>query len=263
METPLNEIALLANSENRVAVLEMTVDEPRSRRDIIDEVDASRVTITRILREFEERDWIDYSQREFKATPLGEWVYEEFSNLLEVMGTISHLRCPLQWLPTEIVTFDIRHLRDAEITLLDGSDSTAIVRQMVDFQQSGDQIRGITSESAPEAVENQWELTVKEDKKVELVITPGILQMIQSHPQSARRFQEMLATENAQYYVYDDIPISVAIVNDTVKINLTDEEGVLKGDLKTQNDKIREWAVDLFRTYRNKASKVEPDLITA
>jgi len=55
MDTALDDIGFLANSENRVAVFETLVEAPRSRHEIGGLVDASRVTIARILRELDER----------------------------------------------------------------------------------------------------------------------------------------------------------------------------------------------------------------
>lgn len=263
MDSPLNDIAFLANSENRVAVFEAIAEKPRSRDEIRTRVDASRVTIARILREFEARDWIESSGNEYAVTPLGEWICDEFTRLLEEMRTEHQLRAPLQWLPADVVTFDVRCLRDAEIILLDGSDATALIRRIVEFHRSGDRIRGIARESAPEAIKNHWELTVHGDTRVELVITPEILDTIEDHSPTARRFCEMLTEENAHYFVHEDIPISVGIVNGAVGINLTDEQGTLKGGLKTENETVHAWAVDLFETYREKARPVRSDVISA
>jgi predicted transcriptional regulator len=73
----------------------------------------------------------------------------------------------------------------------------------------------------------------------------------------------MLTEENAHYFVYEDIPISVGIVNGAVGINLTDEQGTLKGGLRTENETVHTWAVDLFETYREKATPVKSDVISA
>jgi predicted transcriptional regulator len=50
MDTALDDIAFLANSDNRVAVFERLVDGSRARDELTDQVEASRVTIARILR---------------------------------------------------------------------------------------------------------------------------------------------------------------------------------------------------------------------
>jgi predicted transcriptional regulator len=262
MNTALDDIAFLANSDNRVAVFERLVDGSRDRDELTEQVDASRVTIARILRELEAREWITRSGHTYTVTPLGEWVYEEFTRLVDEMEAENRVREAVQWLPADLLTFDIRCLRDAELILVDETDATALIRRIIEFHRSGDHLRGIARESAPEAIENQWEVTVQGDTRVELVITPEIVDSIRDHRPTARRFREMLNEGNARYWFYEDIPISVGIVNGGVGINLTDEQGTLKGGLKTEHETVHAWAVDLFETCREKARPVEPDAIT-
>ncbi len=261
MDTALDDIAFLANSDNRVAVFERLVDGSRDRNELTDQVDASRVTIARILRELEAREWITRSAPEYTVTPLGEWVYEEFIRLIGEMEAENRLREAVQWLPGDLLTFDIRCLRDAELILVDETDVTALTRRILEFHRSGDRVRGIARESAPVFIENQWELTVQGDTRVELVITPEIVESIRTHQPTARRFREMLNQENARYFVHKNIPISVGIVNGAVGINLTDEEGTLKGGVKTDNETVYAWAVDLFETCRERGEQVEPNQI--
>lgn len=263
MPNALDDIAFLANSENRVAIFETIVEAPWSRHELCDEVDASRVTIVRILREFEDRNWIEYSGQAYAVTPLGEWVFDEFSRLVDEMEAEHRLREPLQWLPPDVVTFDVRCLRDAEIILLDESDATVLVRRIVEFHRSGDWIRGVARVAAPVFIENQWELTIHGDTRVEMVVTPGALDTVRNHPPSAQRFREMLDAENACYFVYEDVPISVGIVDGTVGINLTDDQGILKGGLTTDDETVHSWAVELFETCREKSRPVNPDSISA
>jgi predicted transcriptional regulator len=262
MDAALDDIAFLANSENRVAVFELLVEDPRSRDEVRDQIDASRVTVARVFRELDERRWIEQSGRTYEVTPLGEWIYDEFTRLVGAIEAEHRLRDPFQWLPSEVVTFDVQCLRDADIHILDGSDTTAVIRWIVDFHRSGERVRGVTRGVAPMSIENQWELTVHGDTTVELVLTPAALDVIRNHPPTARKICEMLDAENACYSVHEDVPISVGIVDGAVGIILTDEQGVLKGRLLTTDETVHEWAVDLFETCRDDARPVHPDMIS-
>jgi predicted transcriptional regulator len=261
MEPPLDDISFLANSENRVAVFESVVEAPRSHNELREEIDASRVTIARILRELEARDWIEHTGQTYRVTPLGDWVCDEFTRLLDELAAEHRLREVVEWLPTDLLPFDIRCLRDAEIIIQEESDTTALIRRIVDFHRSGERVRGVARGAAPVFIENHWELSVQGNTRVELVLTPEALDAILNHPTSAQQFQEMLMAENADYSVYDDIPISVGIVDGFVGINLTDEQGVLKGGLVSENETVYEWAVDLFETCRGKTRPLDPDTV--
>lgn len=263
MDTALDDVAFLANSENRVAVFEHLVETPRSRGEVRDQADASRVTVARVLEELESREWITRSGQEYTVTPLGEWVYEEFTRLVDEMEAAHRLRDPLQWLPTDEVTFDVKCLRDAELIFTAESDPTALIRRIVEFHRSGERIRGVSRGTAPVFVENHWELTVNGDTRVEMVMTPEALDVIRDHPPTAQKFCEMLDVENAHYSVCEGIPISVGIVDGAVGINLTDEQGVLKAGITTNDETVHAWAVDLFETCRDKARPVDSDAILA
>jgi len=258
MDTALDDVAFLANSENRVAVFGTLVEGSRSRDELRDRVDASRVTVTRILRELAERDWVEGSGQQYAVTPLGEWVYDEFSGLLAAVAAEHRLRRALQWMPDDLLTFDARCLRDAEVIVLDGSDATAFVRRVVAFHRSGDHVRGVATTVAPVLVENHWEMTVRGDTRLEMVVTPRVLDVVLDHPTAARQFREMLETGDVAFSVDEDVPLSVGIVDGTVGINLTDEQGVVKGGLVTEDDTVHEWAVDLFERCRERAEPVTP-----
>lgn len=261
--TALDDIAFLANSENRVAVLRTLVEAPQSHDEIRDRIGASRVTTARILREFEERDWITRSGQACTITPTGEWVCDEFTRLLDEMEAERRLREPLQWLSSDLLTFDVRRLRDAEVVVLQESDATAIIRRTLEFRRSSDRIRGVTRMVAPVFIENDWESTVHGDTRLEQVITPDVLDAVRNHPTSAKQLRDMLDEADVHVSVYEDIPISVGIYDDAVGIDLTDEEGIVKAGLVTEDETVREWAVDLFETCRDEARPVDPDEITA
>jgi len=263
MDAALDEIAFLANSENRVAVLRLLVAEPLNHDEIRDRIGASRVTTARILREMEERDWVARSGQECAITPTGEWVCGAFTRLVDEVEAERRLREPLQWLPPDLLTFDVKRLRDAEIVVLEESDATAIIRRILEIRRESDRIRGLTRTVAPVFIETDWESTVHGDTQLDMVVTPDVLDTVRSHPTAAEQLREMLEEPDVHVSVYEDVPISVGIYDGEVGIDLTDEQGVVKAGLVTENEAVREWAVDLFETCRDEARSVAPDELAA
>jgi len=262
MEAALDDIAFLANSANRIRVLETIVESSRERNEVHEQVDATRVTIGRTLRDLEEKNWIEQQGRTYTSTPLGEWVVEDMMHLIDEIEAERRLREPLEWLPIEHLTFDIRRLRDAEILLLDGSDASAVFRRIFEFHNSGDWIRGIARDAAPEFVENHWRNTVHGNTKLEMIMTPEIVDAIRNHPDAVRQLREMIELAETDFYVHDQIPFSVGIVDGEVGINLIDEQGALKGGLVTDDEAIHEWAVDRYESFREEASPLDRSAIT-
>lgn len=257
VHTPFDDIAFLANSENRVAIFGTVVDKPRNRTQIRDRTDASSATITRVLRGLEERNWITSVGQEYTATPLGEWVYEEFTRLVDELEAERRLREPLQWIPSDQVTFDVRHLRDAEVLLVEEPDVTGFIRRVHEFQRSGETIRGVTRGVSPEIVETQYESTVHGEACLDLVVTPEVLDVVLDHPTASQQFREMLDEPTVRFTVCEDVPMSIGIVDDKVGINLTDEQGTLKGGLISGDETVLEWALDLFEHCRENGRTVD------
>lgn len=258
MTTATDDIAFLANSANRVSVMRLLAAAPRSHDEIRDEIGASRVTTARILREFEERDWLTRTGQECAITATGAWVCEAFTRLEEEMAAERRLRDLLQLFPADLLTFDVRHLRDAELVVREESDATAIIRRILEFRRGGDRIRGLTRTVAPVFIENDWELTVHGDTQLDMVITPEVLETVRAHPTAARQLREMLAEPDVFVSVAADVPISIGIVDGSVGIDLTDEAGVVRGGLVSGDETVYEWAVDLFQTCRSDATPLAP-----
>ena len=263
MDAALDDVAFLANSENRVAVLRLLVEEPLGHDEIRDRIGASRVTTARILRELEERDWVVRSGQECTITPTGEWVCGAFTQLIDEMAAERRLREPLQWLPSDLLTFDVRALRDAELVVLEETDATAVIRRILEIRRASDRIRGLTRTVAPVFVENDWESTVHGDTELDMVVTPDVIDAVRGHPTAAEQLREMLEVPGVRVSVSEDVPISVGIYDGEVGIDLADEGGVVKAGLVSEDEAVHEWAVDLFETCRDEARPVGPDELSA
>jgi predicted transcriptional regulator len=82
MNSPLDTIEYLARSDHRVEVLDAIRTTPRTREEIRDLTDASRVTAGRIIADLEDRGWIVRRGTEYEATTSGRFVAREFSRLM-------------------------------------------------------------------------------------------------------------------------------------------------------------------------------------
>jgi DNA-binding IclR family transcriptional regulator len=117
MEASLAEVEFLALSENRVAVLRLLAEGPRTRSDLAGETGASQATLGRILQDFADRSWIERRGGEYAATATGRLVSRGFTDLLDILETERELRGVVEHLPTDELTFDLRHLSNATVTV--------------------------------------------------------------------------------------------------------------------------------------------------
>jgi DNA-binding HxlR family transcriptional regulator len=116
MDSPLEAIAFLARSENRVQVLRTVADEGRSRQQLREELPISRTTLARILNEFETRGWFARTGQVYTTTPAADAILAMFVPLLETVEGVHNLGEAIDLLPPPARSVEFRHFRDADIT---------------------------------------------------------------------------------------------------------------------------------------------------
>ena len=259
MDPAQDTVAFLAQSENRVSVLEALATAPRTRRRLLDELSISRVTLGRILRELEERRWIVRSGRRYEITPLGELVIDEFLDLLETMDVEVRLRNVMAWFPTDLVTFDVRELRDAEIVVPSPGDLTVHVRRAAECYRTAERARVLTYQVGLPVLEAIREATVENDLQFEAILTPALLDGMTSDPEMEPLALDVLDAPTVGLYTHeDDIPSCLFVTDATVGIALSDDEGMFRALLLSENQAVFEWAVATYDAYRETATPISP-----
>lgn len=95
-------VAFLAGPPNRIAVLDALLRSgPTTWPSLVDELDASRVTVSRIVDDFESRNWVVHEGVDYRVTPVGEVICERFKSLLETVESMDELSSVLAWLPAD------------------------------------------------------------------------------------------------------------------------------------------------------------------
>ena len=147
MERALEEIQFLANSANRVRVLETLTDEPATRRELQEEAGVPRSTAGRVLDEAEARGWVDSAGSRYTITPLGEAGVAAFRTYVETTKGMQHLGEAIDWLPEPVHALGFRHFRDATITTPTDGNPTAPFDRGLELIRAADEYRGLTRNS--------------------------------------------------------------------------------------------------------------------
>lgn len=257
MPDALDAIDFLANSENRVRVLETLASDPQSRADLHERTGIHKVTLGRILGDLQEHRWIRRSGEEFEVTTFGEQVIEQFTVLMEVMECGQRLDELIEWLPSEVVSFDLRCLEEATIVRRDRHDIAVLERELVESYASAESIRVLSYQVSPTILDPFRELAVEKGGTVEAVVTPALLETLAAHSEMRQSSVEIVDSEKASVFVSDEIPVQVAILDDTaVVLVLADADDTLQAVLRTDDSTVREWATELFARTRRDADPV-------
>ncbi|TYL37886.1 hypothetical protein CV102_14245 [Natronococcus pandeyae] len=264
MADPLDDIAFLANSANRVAVLEALTTGAHHRDELRERVDVSRVTLARILDDFEDRRWIERTGQTCRATPLGAWVSEAFAELRETMTSEHRLREVLPWFPAEQVSFDVRCLRDADIVTPTPTNMWAHVQRGADCFRSAQRARVVSTQTAPPIVEATKTAVEEYEQRFEAVLTAALIETVGSNATMAPLFAELLDAPTVDIYVYEDeLPVTVFLTDGTVGLPLTDDEDIARALVLSENETVYDWAESTFEQYRARSDPVDPDAFTA
>ena len=250
MESSLEAVQFLANSANRVEVLTTLLDGTTGRRELQDNVGASRSTVSRILDEAETRGWVDSEGSRYWITPLGESLVLDFRSYLESVEGHRHLGEAVNHFPPPLFELDFRHLRDARIVESTVEDPAAPFTRALDLFTGATEYRGLNSTSLPRHERVLLEGAVAGDIAFEQVFERAFVETLRADPERASRWE----STSDRVWVYDGVvPINVQIVDDTVLVWLGATRGEVAGLLETRNPAALSWAEGVYGEYHRGA----------
>lgn len=260
--TPREAVAFLVRSQNRTAALTTLGATPLTRDELQDRADVGRVTLGRILHDFDERGWIERVGDGYVLTDAGEMLADGLDALLATAATTQTLQDVLPYLPTHEMAFDPRHLASADVTLPTNASPQAPTCQAYHSILAADNVRVLMSVIVPEVVNACYEACVAGDQQFEGVFTTGVLETIAADDAMAARLDAMLGLEQVRiFHAGDDFPYIVGLLDDTVAFGVTDAQNLPRAYLEVDDDVVRAWAETTYESYRSTADRVTPSLI--
>jgi predicted transcriptional regulator len=248
-------LVFLAGSPNRIAVLHaLATDGAVDRRDLVDDLGLSRVTVSRILAALESRRWVTGEGTVYRTTPIGEVVLEECQSLLDTIESMERLSLILPWLPADF-DVDLRRLGNARITLPTWSDSVAPVRRAAEVCRGLDDLRVCASGVAPDVIKGIRDAAVEDDADVEVVATTSALDVVRTDP-TMRGWFAHITDVDGRVYEHPGHPYLIALCDRTAIIGVNDGEGMPRGLVESTDEQAYEWVSSTFDRCRKEAEPV-------
>ena len=263
MDRGLEDIQFLANSPNRVRVLDTLVTGPATRRELQESTGVPRSTTARVLDDAEDRGWVASEGSRYEITPTGEAMVSEFSAYVETTKGIRHLGKAVDWLPDPVRTLDFRCFRDADVTTPTESNPTAAFDRAMELIRSANEYRGLTQNSLPEYMKTICDRVVDGHLDFQGVVEASFIEVLRDDPQRAARWHDIAHG----MWLYDgDVPLNMHIVDGTALVwlcadNQAGEDVVIKGVLESEHPAVVSWAESLYEEYRSEARPLDPEVL--
>ncbi|RQG92992.1 ArsR family transcriptional regulator [Natrarchaeobius halalkaliphilus] len=262
MDSSLEEIEFLALSANRVDVLRLLSDDRCTRRELAEATGASQATLGRILADFDDRSWVRRDGSEYAATATGRLVATGFTDLQEIIETERTLREIVDYLPTESLSFDLRRLSDATITVPTQTRPNAPLQRLLGLLEDADEVWTASHAFNEQTLTVVRERTLEGDQRFNGVFSRSAIEALTHDSGLRRRLEGLLETEHASVRITDEeIPLAVMIVDDVVTLLLRDDDGILRASVDVSDEVIRSWAENTFEAYWERATPLDVEMV--
>ncbi|MFC5972162.1 helix-turn-helix transcriptional regulator [Halomarina salina] len=256
MSSPLSDLEFLARSENRVAVLAALREGAATRRDLRETLDVERVTLGRILADFEERSWAVDADGTYRLTVVGEIVADTLAEAVDAIESARTLEPLVGLLPFEEFDVEPTRFQGATVTEATVGDPYRPVRRFMELLDGSSSLRGYdTTTIAPLYVDDVRE-NVLGGMTTDVVYLPTVAeQLVEDYRDAVAAAVE---AGHLRLRVDDSLPFGLAVFDDRVGVGVYDDaNGMLSVFVDTDDPAVREWAVESFATHWSRATPLD------
>lgn len=257
-------LAFFGASPTRLTALEALCEEAISKAELQERIDTSRITLWRLLGDFEDRGWVRETDEGYEATVAGRFVVERLTSVEAALDALEQLDGLLEWLPIEEMDFALDRLVEAEIARPTPSDPQGPMRLAARQVREAATVRILTHGYAPGLVEAMHELGMAGEQSAELVTSTGVLETFVEEASMREKLGDLLDAGQLEYFHYHgEVPHIFAILDgERVGLGVDDDDGRPRAAFDIEDDTVLEWAERTFERYRSQSTRVAPERFT-
>lgn len=248
-------IEFVTRSTCRVRILETLSDaEHASKDELRADADVVRTTLQRNIDALVERGLIRERDRAFEITPAGSLVASGIGAALSSVEPAARLRPVLERLPPSTLAFDLDRLADATIVEATTANPYAPVERHRERVAETDRVRALLPAVGADAAKAARESAV-DGGRHDLVVTPSVAEALTTDPAIAEHVEALPETVTVSRYD-EEIPFYLGVLDDVVEIGVNDGNGLPTALLSSTDPRVREWAIERFEAYRERAEQL-------
>ncbi|CQR50916.1 helix-turn-helix transcriptional regulator [Haloferax massiliensis] len=239
----------------RSALLDCLLQGPRDKHTLVDELDVSRSTIDRGVRELESAGIVAYEDGMYVLTPVGEFLGQVFVEFQETIETITRLAPFLQLVDPDWFDIDLKNLRGARIWVAEANNSFGPLDSHIETVQAAHRYRGLLPSVGRESMEVKYRSILENKSEHEVIVDRTVAQLLQSDS-LGELFEDMIATGRVSVYVCDDpLPQYLGLFDQTVmQVGSCGNNGIPYALLETDDDDSFAWAERKYGLYKTNAT---------
>lgn len=243
---PLREVT------NLVPGLHALSQRPLDRRDLEERLGVSKTTGYRLTRSLEDRGLVERVTGRYALTPEGSSVLEAVSEFETNVRLAIQLGPVLPVLRDSATSVGLDAFADATVTTIQGYVHSPQNR-FLELLDDTETIRGLTVSDIAPFYLGEIQQRIEHGLELEHIMRPEFAaQQLAEYP---NRAIEVCDSDNVTVYLHDDLWYSMAIFDDRIGIGVRDPDtSALQAFVDTGSREAREWAEDIYATYRAEAT---------
>lgn len=260
MEEAFDAASFVLRSRNRLAILTAVAAHPRTRADLVSTTEGSRETVGRILRQFEDRDWVEHDGTTYAATARGDAIATTIEGMLERLDALAALDPVLPGFPIDELDLPPGALVDATVNVPDVTQPIRPTNRLAELGSAASVVRLYAVGVTPDATALHRDRVRDSGQSFELVTTPDSVDTASGTPQVREPLVELLETE-AVVAVTDPDPLLPFFgrFDETSVIGATNDAGSIAGVVEWTDDRMLNWVDDRFDDLLASADRLTPD----
>ena len=255
-----DDIEFLVTSDHRVAVLDALSEGPSDRDELRSTTGASSPTMSRILTDFEKRNWIEREARTYRLTGLGEFVADRLSEFVDAMTIEHQLRDVWHWLPHDFDGFSIELFSDVDVTYPGPGYPDRPTERRLELITETSTWRGLgVAMLGLRTLETSFDrfLNQRDELQCEYIYPPEVFEELLSWGDT-ESIVEAADSDSYTVLLHEDLPTDdryeICLFDDCVTICCYDhEKGGLQALIETTSIDMRTWAETYYERFRDEA----------
>lgn len=242
MDEAFDAASFVLRSRNRLAILTALADRSQTRAELVSATDGSRETVGRILRQFEELEWVTRDGQTYEPTARGRALATTIDRMLERLDALAALDPVLPALPVDDLDLPDGALGDATLTVPAATQPIRPTNRLTELGTEADLVRLYAIGMTPEATALHLELVREAGQSFEVVTTPDGLDAARRTPQLRELVADLVATD-AAVAVADPDPVLPFFgrFDESSVIGVTTDTGSIAGVLEWTDDRMVDW----------------------